>query len=246
MSHVLVVCARRYNGHELWVALGTLTNRGHTFELISTSHIIEDEVTHGRQKIKTLVGEVDLEDIGPDRKYQGFMIVSGNMKDTESYWSNDVVLSYISTANEAGLPIAAICCSVPSIRQAADGKKVSFYPLFRSRDLLRSHGAILQNVAMTRDQNLVTAEHQMASQVWADEFCNLLEGKPQEHFFVPSPVVPKGKERLHKPKALQAMLDRSKEPQSDDLTGDSDETSIPSNSSEAQHRGSTPPVSDTR
>lgn len=193
MTHVLVVCARQYNGHELWVALGVMASRGHTFDLLSTGKIIEDEVTHQKNKIEMLVGDVDRSELG--HKYGAFMIVSGNMADTEAYWKHPTVLGYIDAANKADLPIAAICCSVPTIRKAAKDKKVSFFPLVRSRVLLKEAGAILQTTALTRDQNLVTAEHQMASQMWAEEFCNLIEGKPQQYFLSDSEFVPKGQER---------------------------------------------------
>lgn len=193
MTHVLVVCARQYNGHELWVALGVMAQRGHTFELLSTGKIIEDEVTHERNRIAKLVGDVPASELGTT--YGAFMVVSGNMRDTEAYWRNDVVLSYVDAANKADLPIAAICCSVPTIRNAARDKKVSFFPLVRSRQLLSDAGAILQTVALTRDKNLVTAEHQMASQMWAEEFCNMLEGKPPQYALVESNYTPRGNER---------------------------------------------------
>jgi putative intracellular protease/amidase len=192
MSHVLVVCARQYNGHELWVALGVMQSRGHTFDLISTGLIIEDEVTHERNRIEKVIDDVKPEDAD---KYDGFMVVSGNMKDTETYWRDSRVLSYVEKFNSANKPIAAICCSVPTIRFAATGKKVSFFPLIRSGELLKREGALLQTVALTRDQNLVTAEHQMASQIWTEEFCNLLEGKPQQYFLSDSGFVPRGRER---------------------------------------------------
>lgn len=188
----MVVCARQYNGHELWTALGVLRNRGHTFDLISTDYIIQDEITMRPNRIKQTVKDVlDYN----DERYQGFMIVSGNMADTEAYWTHKTVQRYIAEANSVDHPIAAICCSVPAIRVVAAGKKVSFFPLVRSRALLKEAGAILQTVALTRDQNLVTAEHQMASQMWAEEFCNLLEGLPTQYSLQDSGFVPKGRER---------------------------------------------------
>ena len=56
--------------------------------------------------------------------------------------------------------------------------------------------AILQTVALTRDQNLVTAEHQMATQMWAEEFCNMLEGRDSEHVMTESGFTPMGRERM--------------------------------------------------
>lgn len=192
-TSVLIVCDRRYNGHQLDVALRTLAERGHSFELISTHRVIENEVTHKRNKVTRIVGEINLDEIGG--WFGAFMMISGYPKDTEAYWHNETVHSYVDAFNDANLPIAAICGSVPTIRGAAKGKKVSFFPLIRSRELLRQAGAILQNVALTVDQNLVTAEHEMASQMWAEEFCNLLEGRPQQYFFEVSTFTPQGAER---------------------------------------------------
>lgn len=201
MSKVLVVCAKRYNGHELWTALGVLQGRGHTFEVVSQDLEIRDELTLRPNSIERTVWEV--EDID---KFDAMMVVSGNMADTEAYWDDKHVLSLIEEVNAAEKPLAAICCSVPTIRYAAEGKGVSFYPLIRSRERLTLAGAILKTVALTRDTNLVTAEHQMASEMWAEEFCNLLEGKPQQYVLVDSGFTPKGNERKPIP-----QLERIKE-----------------------------------
>lgn len=228
MAHVLVICDRRYNGHQLWVALGIFAQRGHTFEVMSTQRIIEDEVTHKKSRIEWLVGEIPHEDM---YKYNALMIISGFPKDTEAYWTNSIVLEYVDLFNHAGRPIAAICGSVPTIRGAARGKKVSFFPLVRSRELLRQAGAILQSVALTRDQNLVTAEHEMASQMWAEEFCNLLEGRPQQYFFETSAFTPKGSER--KPIPIVEDIRRKLE----------NGRNLREAQSPTQHGDSTPPVS---
>lgn len=191
MSHILVVCARRYNGHELWTALGVIKERGHTFEVVSTDYVIQDEITMQPNRIKHVIEEKTY----TAEEFDAFMVVSGNMADTEAYWRHPGVLKFIEDANTLGHPIAAICCSVPTIREAAKDKKVSFFPLLRSRELLKNAGAVLMTVALTRDQNLVTAEHQMASQMWAEEFCNLIEGKPTQYKLQDSGFVPMGNER---------------------------------------------------
>ena len=212
MSHILVVCARRYNGHELWTALGVIKQRGHTFELISTDYVIQDEIElHKANKIKRTIDDVDPEEIAQG-KFDAFMIVSGNMDDTEAYWKHTRVLEYINQANEMNLPIAAICCSVPTVRHAAKDKKVSFFPLIRSRQLLTEAGAHLQTVALTVDKNLVTAEHQMASQMWAEEFCNKIEGKPTTYKFMDSGYMPKGRERMPIPEVEALRLKLGREP----------------------------------
>jgi putative intracellular protease/amidase len=172
-----------------------MKERGHTFDLISTDYVIQDEITMRPNRIKSLTIDTDPEIMRTD-KYNGFMIVSGNMLDTEAYWNDGRVLHLIQVANAVGKPIAAICCSVPTVRFAAANKRVSFFPLVRSRALLQEAGAILQSVALTRDQNLVTAEHQMATQMWAEEFCNMLEGKEPQYVLQDSGWTPKGNERM--------------------------------------------------
>jgi putative intracellular protease/amidase len=169
---VLIVVARRFNGHELWVTLGVLQKRGLEFEVISKATNIEDEVTHERGVIDRTLDEV--------KSLEGFdalMVVSGNMKDTEAYWWDIRVLDLVWEAHKEEKPIAAICCSVPTIRFAAKGKKVSYFPLIRSADLLERAGAILQGVMITVDGDLVTAEHQMATETWAETFASVVLGE---------------------------------------------------------------------
>jgi putative intracellular protease/amidase len=193
MSHVLVVCARRYNGHELWTALGVMQEAGITFEVVSQDVRIEDEVTNQPNIIGRKVYNVSPEEM--HSKFDGIMIVSGNMYDTEKYWDDKHVLDLIAETNTLGKAVAAICCSVPTIRYAAKDKKVSFYPLVRSRERLRTAGAILQSVAWTVDGNLVTAEHQMATQAWAEAYVKVLRGEKVENYLVDSKYMPRGFER---------------------------------------------------
>jgi putative intracellular protease/amidase len=215
MSKVLVVCARRYNCHELWTALGVMQERGHEFEVVSTDKTIKDELTLRPNTIKRTVYEVD--DI---ELFDAIMIVSGNMKDTEAYWDDKTVLKLISDINQDDGVVAAICCSVPTIRQVANGKQVSFYPLVRSRERLRDAGAILKTVALTVDGRLVTAEHQMATQMWAEEFCNVLEGLPPEYNLQDSGYVPKGRPRRITPELQKIMdINRIKKETQNDSSG---------------------------
>jgi putative intracellular protease/amidase len=190
MAHVLVVVARQYNGHELWTSLGILQGRGHTFEVVSKSTHLVDEVTGRRNTIARTYNEITSLD-----NFDALMFISGNMADTEEHWTHLHVQKLVQLAIEKDIPISAICCSVPTIRKAAKGRKVSFFPLIRSRELLRNAGAILQTVSITVDGNLVTAEHQMCTQMWAEEFCNVLEHKPVQLKLVDSKYTPKGRER---------------------------------------------------
>jgi putative intracellular protease/amidase len=202
MSHVLVICARRYNGHELWTALEVMMDRGHTFEVVSTQLQIADELT-----LRPNVISRKVYDVPNDEGFDGIMVVSGNMADTEAYWHDDHVVGLIKKFDAASKGIAAICCSVPTIAPVAAGKRVSFFPLIRSRDRLRNHGAILTTVTLSVDDRLVTAEHQMATQMWAEEFCNVLEGKPTQYTFHDSGYTPKGRPRWP-PKEVQALIDQ--------------------------------------
>ena len=189
---VLVIVARRYNGHELWTALGVMQEAGIEFDVVSRSKNIVDEVTRQPNTI-----EMVLEDVTNLDGYDGLMFVSGNMDDTESHWHDPHIQSLVAMASD--MPVAAICCSVPIIRSLADGKKVSFFPLVRSKIILEEAGAIPQTVSITVDGNLVTAEHQMASQVWSEQFVKVLEGEPTDPNLVDSGFTPQGKteRRLH-------------------------------------------------
>ena len=194
------MCARKYNGHELWTALGVIQEAGIDFEVVSQDTIIVDEVTGQPNSIKRTVYDVTLEEA--TSKFTAIMIVSGNMKLTEAYWRDAHVLDLIAAHEACSNPIAAICCSVPTIREAAAGKAVSFFPLIRSRELLTAAGAILRTVAWTVDQNLCTAEHQMASQSWAEAFCRMIKGEAQTIKLVDSGYVPKGRPRKTPPAIL--------------------------------------------
>ena len=205
---VLVVCARRYNGHELWTALGVMRERDIDFEVISTANVVFDEVTYQPNKLTRTIDDVEPDELS---EFDGLMIVSGNMADTELYWHHKTVLEYVRQADKQEKPIAAICCSVPTIREAARGKKVSFFPLVRSRELLSNAGAILQTVALSVDERLVTAEHQMASQMWANAYSDVMHGIDHEVKLVDSGYVPKGRER--KPIPIVEKIKRIQEKQ---------------------------------
>lgn len=175
---VQVICCRRYNSKELLTALNTLRTRGHDFQVASTSNIIESE--DGRYptyRVSTIADGLPV--------FDGIMLTSGNPIDSTAYHDNQDVLDVVDKYNGVGRPIAAICNMTPVIRNVARGKHVTCYPTIRNKALFEEAGAILENVTMVRDGNLVTGEHPEAADVWAEEFCNLLEGKPQEHFFTP-------------------------------------------------------------
>lgn len=189
---VLVICSRVYNPAEFWAGLGTLKKRGHTYDVASTGTTIESEGDKKKRRIRYTIADLMDMDLS---SYDGLMIISGDMKFTKANWTDDRFDTIVDAFNDPNKPIAAICGAVPIIRHAARGKKVSFFPLVKAKTLLQDAGAILNPVAVTRDQNLVTAEHSMASEMWAEEFCNLLEGKPTQYQFYQSDFVPKGSPR---------------------------------------------------
>lgn len=206
MAHSLIIVSRRYNGHEVWTALGVIQERGHSFEVVSTGLIIEDEKTRRRNTIERLVYDVTLDEL---ESYDGVMVISGDPGDTTAYWTDKHVQNIIRRAHELDLAIAGICVGVPTIRLAANGKRVSAFPLVPSLDLLHRAGATVTTVTVTVDGKLVTAEHQMATQMWAEEFCNVLEGKPPSYSFTDSGYTPGRPMPEHRvPKALRAVQKR--------------------------------------
>ena len=198
---VLIVVARQYNGHELWTTLGILQENGIDFEVISTQTDIKDEVTGQPNTIERTIDDVAVDEIG---EFDGLAIVSGNMADTELYWDHEKVLAYVDEARRLDLVIAAICCSVPTVRNAAEGKTVSFYPLIRSRARLEDAGAICSNITISVDDRLVTAEHQMATQGWAGAFVKVLKGEDVDLGLQESGFTPTGKTE----RALPHILER--------------------------------------
>lgn len=204
MAKVLVVCARRFNAHELFVLLGVLQQKGHTFEVTSTDTIIKDEITLQRNRIQQTVYETSPEEAAT--AFDAISIVSGNMEDTEAYWTDNHVLATVQSFRDRDKVVSAICCSVPTLAPVCRGTKVSYFPLVRSKHRLELFGAILNNVSLTVDRHIITAENQMLSQMWAEEICNALDNNqtPLYHF-TESGFVPKGRERRMHPSVRSAI-----------------------------------------
>lgn len=202
MSHLLVICAKRYNGHELWTLLGVLKERGHTFEVVSQDTLIRDELTLKPNTIERVVWDVGQEEVND---FDAVCVVSGNMADTEAYWADPDVVALLEQFREQDKVMAAICCSVPTLAPVCKGVKVSYFPLLRSKFRLRDFGAVLQNTSLTVDGRTVTAENQMITEMWAEEISNLLEDKPPQHEFHESGFEPKGMERMMDPDVRQAI-----------------------------------------
>ena len=122
---LLVVCAKRYNGHELWTLLGILKKRGHKFEVVSQDTLIRDELTLRPHKIERTVHEVDITTSAEDN--DAIVVVSGNMVDTEAYWTGKHVIALLEAYKQQGKVCAAICCSVPTLGPVVSGVKVSYF-----------------------------------------------------------------------------------------------------------------------
>ncbi len=206
MSKLLVICAKRYNGHELWTLLGVLQDRGHDFEVVSQKTLIRDELTLRPNTLERTVYEVE-----DTKDFNAVVIVSGNMADTEAYWTDKHVLdTLIQFQYREDMPvIAAICCSVPTIAYVGHGINMSYFPLVRARHKLEQHGVIPSNTSITVDGRFITAENQMMTEMWAEEICNVLEGKPLQHVMTDSGFVPKGQERKMTPD-VRAAIDESR------------------------------------
>ncbi len=85
MGKLLVICAQRYNGHELWTLLGVLLEHDHTFEVVSQKVLIRDELTMQPNTLERTVYKVQVEEV---ELFDAICIVSGNMQDTEAYWTD--------------------------------------------------------------------------------------------------------------------------------------------------------------
>ena len=85
---------------------------------------------------------------------------------------------------------------------------MSYFPLVKSRDILTLAGAILQEVGLTVDQNLVTAENEMMSRPWAEAFRDMLLGKQP---FVPE-LIPSGHHPKRIPRRGNAIMEALRRP----------------------------------
>lgn len=201
---VLVVCVNRYNGHELWTLLGVLSDAGIDFEVISSETLVRDEIT-----LEPSVLERTLDDVTTLNGFDALAFTSGAMKAIEAYWKDPRTQSLVDEAVNLGLPIAAICCAVPVVRNAAEGRKVSCFPLQRANFMMIDAGALLQTVSISVDGRLVTAEHQAAAQTWAEQFVLLIQGKKPTLDLQDSKYMPPGRNKLPDPD-LQRLREISK------------------------------------
>jgi len=201
MAHVLIVVSRRYNPGEFLGSIKVLKQRGHTFDIVSSSLVITSEVKHTPNKLSRVIDEVQSMD-----GYDGLIIISGNPSDTEIYWNHPVCQKLVVEANAQGLIIAAVCSAVPAIRRAAKGKTVSVYPLLKSIALLEDAGAIISKTSLSTDGNVVTAENEQMNSMWMTNVCDVLEGKPPTYVLHESPFKRKLPKRPTDPD-VQRLID---------------------------------------
>lgn len=186
---VLVLVSQRYNPREFWIALQVLTQAGIKTDIVSTSKVIQNEETGEAHRIKKTV--VSLASAA-STDYHGLVVISGNPPDTEFYYKHQHTQRLVREFNEEGKPLAAICAAVPTLAPALKGKAVSWFPLQKSRNILSTAGAILREVGLTLDQNVVTAENEWMTRPWMECFRDLILGvKPQVPTLTPSGLSPK-------------------------------------------------------
>jgi len=174
MKKVLVVVSNRYNGHELWTTLGVLKHAQIQAVVVAIKPVISDEITGFSVYTHDTVDAFDLTSM---KDFCALLIVSGNMEDTEAHWRNEKIKRMVEEAMHADFVIAAICCSVPTIRYAAKGKHVSPFPLIRSKELLTQAGALISTLSVSVDGKLITAENQMVTQTWAECIVKCIQGE---------------------------------------------------------------------
>lgn len=239
MAKVLVICARRYNGHELWGLLKRLRVHDHSFEVVSSATIIRDELSMqpntinrtfydfdpgreippfngvgGRERLglggPQAENPIDSVPSSESSGFDGVCVVSGNMSDTEAYWTNDKIIEILKAFKVKRKVIAAICCSVPTLAPICEGVRVSPFPLVRNRQRLQRYGAILDPVSVCVDMEhrIVTAENQMMTYPWGNAIAALLDGKEPELTFSQTRFAEsfKGTTPRRLPKAVEEQL----------------------------------------
>ena len=172
----LFIVAKRYNGHELFLSLKVLDSLGVEFTTATHDDIaMVDEISGKGFLADYVVQECDPEKCSD--QYDALVIVSGNLKDTMRFWTCESTRNLVKRFHAKGKVVAAICCSVPALRDIVSGKKVSFFPLSKSKDILRTSGAIFCPGSRAVDGNIVTAENQMVTQEWAEDIVKVMRGE---------------------------------------------------------------------
>lgn len=171
---VLIVIAHHYNGNELWTTLGVLKRKSIRYFIISRKKEISDEITGFTVFAHDVIENFSLKNL---KDFKAVIFIGGAVVDTEKYWYDEDVQTLVTEAMKLNLLLAGICGSVPIIRKAAKGKKVSLFPLIRTKEILRRAGAILTTQSLTIEPNLITAENQMVTQTWIECIVKTLYGE---------------------------------------------------------------------
>ena len=195
---VLIICSRIFNDHEFWLTLSTLLKNSIGFEIVSTHLRIAGESNRQPIQIKKTLQDIEINSF--KEIYKGLIHISGDPKYTEAYWFDNRSREIVKEAARANLPIAAICCAVPSIRDAARNRRVSYYSLQRAKDLLTQSGAILSQTSVTIDMNIITASDEMCTQVWAEQFCLLVKKQKTTLKLQEVHLTKRGSERMLHPR----------------------------------------------
>ena len=173
-------------------------------DIVSTGLVIQSE--EDKSKAHRLERTVDdLQDVDP-KWYSGLMIISGNPKDTENYYTHHTVVHLVTELHKLKRPLAGICAAVPALAPAVKGRKVSWFPLQKSRNILVSAGAILTEVGLSVDGHLITAENEWVTGLWAAAFRDMVLNKEP---YIPK-LTPSGLHPKHIPRKDIPELERLK------------------------------------
>lgn len=177
----LVISPQRFNANELRPLMRVLRDRGIEF-VVGVTGVTHDE--DGRCLLWNELNKDEAFELRPPHgwlaqmdikaeDFDGIIISSGDPSQTTANWHNSKLLDLVRDFHDQGKPVAAICVSVPVIREAARGRYVSYFPLEASRKLLNQ--SIRSSKHFIRDGDIVTAEHQMATVDWVSSFADALE-----------------------------------------------------------------------
>ena len=199
MSKVLVVVAQQHNPLELWPLLGELSNRGFKYEVVSDKRIVWDERSKKPHSLERTYYELDPKQEASE--CEGLALILGGPRDMEFYWEDKPLQELIRTFKEEGKALAAACVGTAMLAPYAQGATLSCWPIVKAQRRIKQYGAIPTTVSLTvePEHKIVTIENRFVSGMWAEEFCNLMEGKPQQYFLQDSGFQPNKKKRRMPP-----------------------------------------------
>lgn len=177
---VLIVCAKIYNGKELWSAIKVLQEHNRTFVITSHERVITEEQTSKRNLISIPIYDVVQKD------YSGLLVISGPLPIVKFFWKDTSLIFLISSFHQVDKPVGAICCAAPCMSYISQDEEMSSYPYAECREWISINGAIPSGKVITISGKKVTAENEMAATTWAEIFCKLLNGEEVEDTYVAS------------------------------------------------------------